>query len=72
MAQKNGPAFMVTPKDRLYLSDIMSHLLTFSKKNKNYLEVCDDVEVANMLIDINTILEDQYETCLQVLEDGNE
>ncbi|MBE6124033.1 MAG: hypothetical protein E7184_00620 [Erysipelotrichaceae bacterium] len=72
MAKKKGPEFMITAKDRLYFSDIMSHILTFSKKNKNYLEVCEDVEVANMLTQINDILENQYETCLQVLEDSNE
>lgn len=72
MAQRNGPEFMVTAKDRLYFSDIMSHLLTFTKKNKNYLEVCNDEEISKMLVEINSILEEQYDTCLQVLEEGNE
>lgn len=72
MAQRNGPTFMVTAKDRLYFSDIMSHLLTFTKKNKNYLEVCNDEEISKMLVEINSILEKQYDTCLQVLEEGNE
>ena len=48
-----GPKFMITAKDRLYISDILSHMLTLAKKNKTYLSFCEDSEVSSLLEDLN-------------------
>ena len=67
-----GPKFMITAKDRLYISDIMNHMLTLAKKNKVYLSVCDDTEVSDLLEDLNDIISEQYDTWLNVLGGNNE
>lgn len=67
-----GPKFMITAKDRLYISDIMNHMLTLAKKNKVYLSACDDAEVSDLLEDLNDIISEQYDTWLNLLGGSNE
>lgn len=67
-----GPKFMITAKDRLYISDILSHMLTLAKKNKTYLSSCDDSEVSTLLEDLDEVITQQYDTWLNVLGGYNE
>ena len=67
-----GPKFMITAKDRLYISDILNHMLTLAKKNKTYLSVCDDTEVSNLIEDLNEVIVEQYDTWLNLLGGNNE
>ena len=67
-----GPKFMITAKDRLYISDILSHMLTLAKKNKTYLASCDDSEVSTLLEDLDEVITQQYDTWLNVLGGCNE
>jgi len=67
-----GTKFMITAKDRLYISDIMNHMLTLAKKNKVYLAACDDVEVTDLIEDLNDIITEQYDTWLNLLGGNNE
>ena len=67
-----GPKFMITAKDRLYISDIMNHMLTLAKKNKVYLAECSDEEVSSLIEDLNEVINDHYDTWLNVLGGNNE
>ena len=67
-----GPKFMITAKDRLYIADILNQMLTLAKKNKTYLAACDDVEVAELIEDLDEVIVNQYETWLNVLGGNNE
>ena len=67
-----GPKFMITAKDRLYISDILNHMLTLAKKNQTYIEACDDSEVTALIEELNDVINQQYETWLNVLGGNNE
>ncbi len=58
----------LTPKDCLYIEDILNQSLNLVKKTNYYFEMSKDQEVKDLLEDINVLLTAQYEDLLNLME----
>lgn len=59
----------LTPKDCLYIEDILNHSLELVKKTNLYYEMSTDEDVKSLLEDLNILLCAQYEDLLGLMED---
>lgn len=66
MKQKN--VSMLTPKDVLYLSDILDQTLVLNKRIGNDLTMLQSEEVKQCFTNVNEKLREHYDTLLEVLE----
>jgi len=62
------PQTTLTPKDCLYIEDILNHSLNLVKKTNLYFEMSTDEDVKNLLEDLNILLCAQYEDLLGLME----
>ena len=62
------PTNVLTPKDCLYIEDILNHSLNLVKKTNLYFEMSTDPDVRDLLEDLNVLLCAQYEDLLSLLE----
>ena len=62
------PETALTPKDCLYIEDILNHSLNLVKKTNLYYEMSHDEDVKDLLEDLNVLLCAQYEDLLGLME----
>jgi len=62
------PEAVLTPKDCLYIEDILNHSLNLVKKTNLYFEMSTDQDVKDLLEDLNVLLCAQYEDLVGLLE----
>ena len=60
--------FMLTPKDVLYLSDLLDQILVLNKRIGNDLTMIEDNKVKTFFEKVNQKLCEQYDALLNVLE----
>ena len=46
------PPFLISPKDLLYLEDLLSHILVFDKKCKHYLSLVNNQQVHDHVVQV--------------------
>jgi hypothetical protein len=64
---------ILSPKDCLYIGDILTNTLTVAEKCNLYQEMATDSTVKELIEDIRVLLTAQYEDLVGILEDeGNE
>ncbi|HHU59973.1 TPA: hypothetical protein GXZ34_03530 [bacterium] len=64
---------ILSPKDCLYIGDILTNTLTVAKKCNLYQEMATDSTVKELIEDMRVLLTAQYEDLVGILEDeGNE
>ncbi len=63
------PDMMITPKDRLYISDILGIANVYAKKCNAYQQLVTDEDVYLELGEFHDILTSQYDELLQLLEE---
>lgn len=63
--------YSLSPKDCLYISDLLSHTDSLIKKTSYYFEMSSDEEVRNLLEDLNILLSAQYEDLISMYEEAN-
>lgn len=66
MKQKN--AYMLTPKDVLYITDILDQTLVLNKRIGNDLTLLENEEVKQCFTNVNEKLREHYDTLLELLE----
>lgn len=66
---KKSPDMMITPKDRLYISDILGVANVYAKKCRAYQEIVKDEEVNLEIGEFHDTLTSQYDELLQLLEE---
>lgn len=66
---KKTPDMMITPKDRLYISDILGVANVYAKKCRAYQEIVKDEEVNLEIGEFHDTLTSQYDELLQLLEE---
>lgn len=62
------PPTVLTPKDCLYIEDILNQSLNLVKKTNLYFEMSTDQDVKDLLEDLNVLLCAQYEDLLNLME----
>ena len=62
------PPYMISPKDLLYLEDLLSHILVFKKKCKHYLSITNNKAVFAQIDQVENMLATQYDNLLSILE----
>lgn len=62
------PPTVLTPKDCLYIEDILNHSLNLVKKTNLYFEMSKDTDVKDLLEDLNVLLCAQYEDLVGLME----
>lgn len=62
------PPYMITPKDLLYLEDLLSHILVFNKKCKHYLTLVNNQQVHDQISQVENMLATTYDELLSILE----
>ncbi len=60
--------FMLTPKDVLYISDILDQTLALNKRIGNDVTMLENKEVKTCFKNVNKELCKQYDTLLKLLE----
>lgn len=61
------PPKMLTPKDCLYLEDLMNVTLTFSKKAKHYSSLAEKKQIQDMLQATERKFSTHYEKLLSII-----
>lgn len=59
---------MLTPKDVLYLEDLLDQTLVLNKRITNDITTLSTEEVVTCFEDVNKNLKEHYQTLLQILE----
>ena len=59
---------MLTPKDVLYLEDLLDQTLVLNKRIANDITMLSTEEVVSCFEDVNKNLKEHYQTLLQILE----
>ena len=59
---------MLTPKDVLYLEDLLDQTLVLNKRIANDVTMISTKEVKTCFEDVNTKLKEHYATMVQILE----
>lgn len=62
------PPWMISPKDLLYLEDLLSHTLVFVKKCKHYITLVNNNDVKEHLEKVSDLLTNQYDELIEILE----
>jgi hypothetical protein len=62
------PPFLISPKDLLYLEDLLSHILVFDKKCKHYLSLVNNQQVHNHIVQVENMLATTYDELLSILD----
>jgi hypothetical protein len=62
------PVTGLTPKDCLYIEDILNHSLNLVKKTNLYYEMSNDQDVKDLLEDVNVLLCAQYDDLVGLME----
>lgn len=65
---KSVNEFMLTPKDVLYLTDILDQTLVLNKRIGNDVTLIESAEVKKCFEHVNEKLREHYDTLLSVLE----
>ncbi len=65
---KAKSTFMLTPKDVLYISDILDQTLALNKRVGNDLTLLENNDVKQCFTEVNEKLCEQYDTLLNLLE----
>lgn len=65
---KSVNEFMLTPKDVLYISDILDQTLVLNKRIGNDLTMIENEEVKTCFEHVNEKLREHYDTLLDVLK----
>jgi hypothetical protein len=63
-----GVVKMLTPKDVLYLEDLLDQTLVLNKRITNDITMLSTEEVVTCFEDVNKNLKEHYQTLLQILE----
>ena len=63
--------YSLSPKDCLYISDLLAHTDSLIKKTSYYFEMSSDDEVRSLLEDLNVLLSAQYDDLLSMYEEAN-
>lgn len=66
---RKTPDKMITPKDRLYISDILGIAKVYAKKCKMYQQAVCDEDVFLELGEFHDTLTNQYDELLSLLEE---
>ena len=66
---RKTPGMMITPKDRLYISDILGVTNVYAKKCKAYQQLVNDEDVCLEIGEFHDTLKEQYDELLQLLEE---
>lgn len=69
---KKLPDMMITPKDRLYISDILGIANVYAKKCKAYQQQVTDEDVFLEIGEFHDTLTCQYDELLELLEEEQE
>ena len=62
--------YSLSPKDCIYISDLLSHTDSLIKKTSYYFEISSDEEVRGLLEDLNILLSAQYDDLLSIYEEA--
>ena len=62
--------YSLSPKDCLYISDLLSHTDNLIKKTNYYFEISDDEDVKGLLEDLNVLLSAQYDDLVSMFEEA--
>ena len=62
--------YSLSPKDCIYISDLLSHTDSLIKKTSYYFEISSDEEVRSLLEDLNILLSAQYDDLLSMYEEA--
>lgn len=60
--------FILTPKDVLYMSDVLDQTLVLNKRIGNDLTLIENADVKHCFEHVNQKLVDHYDTLLKILE----
>ena len=63
--------FSLSPKDWLYISDLLNHTSNFIKKTNYYYEMAMEEDVKDLLEDLNVLLLTQYDDLVSMYEEAN-
>ncbi len=62
------PPKMLTPKDCLYLEDLMNVTLTLSKKSKFYATLIKEKQIQSLIKSIERKLNSEYNKLLEIIK----
>jgi len=62
------PPYLISPKDLLYLEDLLSHILVFAKKCKHYKTLVNNQQVKEQISSVEEMLTSHYDELIDVLE----
>ena len=62
------PPFLISPKDLLYLEDLLSHILVFAKKCNYYQTLVNNKDVCTQIKQVEDLLFNQYDELLLIME----
>ena len=62
--------YSLSPKDCLYIDDLLSHTDSLIKKTSYYFEMSNDDDVRALLEDLNILLSAQYEDLINMYEEA--
>ena len=62
--------YSLSPKDCLYISDLLAHTDSLIKKTSYYFEMSNDEDVASLLEDLNILLSAQYDDLMSMYEEA--
>ena len=62
--------YSLSPKDCLYISDLLSHTSSLIKKTSYYFEMSNDEDVKDLLEDLNVLLSAQYDDLMSMYEEA--
>ena len=60
--------YSLSPKDCLYIGDLLAHTENLIKKTNYYFEMSNDDEVRGLLEDLNILLTAQYDDLMSMYE----
>jgi hypothetical protein len=69
--KKMDENYSLSPKDCLYISDLLNHTSNFIKKTSYYYEIAMEEDVKNLLEDLNILLLTQYDDLVSMYEGAN-
>ncbi len=62
------PPYMITPKDRLYLEDLLNQTLLAAKKIEYYQTLAKNQSIVTTLEDVENVLTTHYDDLLLIME----
>lgn len=62
--------YSLSPKDCLYISDLLAHTDSLIKKTSYYFEMSNDEDVRSLLEDLNILLSAQYDDLMSMYEEA--